>query len=790
MEFFETSTRNLLAAEKGAGVTHHVALSVVGAERLTDSGYMRAKVAQEELIRDSGIPYSIIHATQFFEFGARHRRRCDRRRTSCVCRPCRSSPIAAEDVARTVGRIAVGEPLNGIVELAGPEQFRLDEFIREALAREGRRARGGRRPRTRATSARRSRSAVSSLATAPGSARFASRSGCASRRLSVRTGGSTAVHHPEQQISTSVLVIGTGGSGLRAAIELAEAGRRRPRRGQAATSRRAHLARGRRHQRRPRDRWIRRTRWQQHAADTLKESYLLANPHTVEIVTEGRGARHRGPRALRHAVRPRGRRPHLAALLRRPHLPPHRVRRRLHRPRDPARRSSTAPRSSQVPILDTVYITQLLVNDDVVFGAYGFDLDDGTRYLIHADAVILAAGGHTRIWRRTSSRRDENTGDSFRLAVEAGGRHPRPRARAVPPVGHHRARERRRHPHLRGGARRGRHPAQRPRRALHGALRPRAHGALDPRPRRARLLHRDQGGPRHPERRRLARRLAPAARDDHDPPPPRLPDDARAADARHHDDPIEIAPTAHYSMGGVWVRPEDHGHRRRGPLRDRRGVQRAARREPPRRQLARSSCWCSGASSAKRRTPTPLALAGPAGAPPPRSPLPAARSTSCSPADGPENVRALQRAIRDTMTEHAGVVRDEAGCGRPRRARRDRGAHAEHRRPPRHRRLPGPRPRLRPASRPRWPPEPPSRRPSSAGRRAAATTAPTTPSSTRRSRSTWSGRGPGRIGARRSRRSRTRSPRSCARSPRPASSWSSPVSPASKPAALREQCET
>ena len=80
MEFFETSTRNLLAAESGGRRPHHVALSVVGTERLPDSGYLRAKVAQEKLIRDSGIPYSIVHATQFFEFVARHRRRGDRRR--------------------------------------------------------------------------------------------------------------------------------------------------------------------------------------------------------------------------------------------------------------------------------------------------------------------------------------------------------------------------------------------------------------------------------------------------------------------------------------------------------------------------------------------------------------------------------------------------------------------------------------------------------------------------------------------------------------------------------------
>ncbi len=187
-----------------------------------------------------------------------------------------------------------------------------------------------------------------------------------------------------------------------------------------------------------------------------------------------------------------------------------------------------------VPILDHVYITRLLVRDNVVFGAYGFDQADGTRYLIHADAVILAAGGHNRIWRRTSSRRDENTGDSFRLAVEAGRAAARPGAGAVPPVRHHRARERGGHPDLRGGARRGRHPAQRARRAVHGEVRPRADGAVDPRPRRARRVHRDRRGARHRERRRLARRLAPAARDDHDAAAARLPDDARTADARHH----------------------------------------------------------------------------------------------------------------------------------------------------------------------------------------------------------------------------------------------------------------
>jgi uncharacterized protein YbjT (DUF2867 family) len=136
MEFFETSTRNLLDAEKAAGVTHHVALSVVGGEHLPDSGYLRAKCRQEQLIRDSGVPYSIIHATQFFEFATRIADAAtdgDSVRLPHVL----FQPVAAEDVARTVGRTAAGEPLNGVVALGGPEQFRFDEFIRDALAAKG-----------------------------------------------------------------------------------------------------------------------------------------------------------------------------------------------------------------------------------------------------------------------------------------------------------------------------------------------------------------------------------------------------------------------------------------------------------------------------------------------------------------------------------------------------------------------------------------------------------------------------------------------------------------------------
>ena len=133
LKFFETSTRNLLAAEVEAGVGHHVALSVVGTERLSESGYFRGKIAQEKLIRESSIPYSIVHATQFFEFvksiadaatdGSRVR-----------LAPVLIQPMASDDVADAVARIAVGAPVNGIVEVAGPEQFRLDELIRQDLS--------------------------------------------------------------------------------------------------------------------------------------------------------------------------------------------------------------------------------------------------------------------------------------------------------------------------------------------------------------------------------------------------------------------------------------------------------------------------------------------------------------------------------------------------------------------------------------------------------------------------------------------------------------------------------
>lgn len=136
MNFFTTSTRNLLAAEAAEGVRHHVALSVVGTERLQESGYFRAKLAQEELIKTGPIPFSIVHATQFFEFV---KSIADAATKDNVVRlsPALIQPMAADDVATAVGRTAVDQPTNGVVEVAGPEQFGLDELIRRGLAAKG-----------------------------------------------------------------------------------------------------------------------------------------------------------------------------------------------------------------------------------------------------------------------------------------------------------------------------------------------------------------------------------------------------------------------------------------------------------------------------------------------------------------------------------------------------------------------------------------------------------------------------------------------------------------------------
>jgi uncharacterized protein YbjT (DUF2867 family) len=133
LDFFETSSRNLLAAETAARVGHHVTLSVVGTDRLPDSGYFRAKLAQENLVKAGPIPYTIVRATQFYEFIGRI---ADSSADGDTVRlpPALVQPESADDVASTLADVAVGAPLNDTVELAGPEAFRLDELARRLLA--------------------------------------------------------------------------------------------------------------------------------------------------------------------------------------------------------------------------------------------------------------------------------------------------------------------------------------------------------------------------------------------------------------------------------------------------------------------------------------------------------------------------------------------------------------------------------------------------------------------------------------------------------------------------------
>ncbi|WP_068179078.1 SDR family oxidoreductase [Mycobacterium sp. UM_CSW] len=136
LNFFTTSSRNLLDAEREAGVQHHVALTIVGADRTQDSGYMRAKVAQEKVIEESGVPYSIVRATQFFEFVSGI---ADSAADGDTIRLPHTAfqPIAAKDVATAVTQAAIGDPTNGITNIAGPEKLGMDDFARASLAADG-----------------------------------------------------------------------------------------------------------------------------------------------------------------------------------------------------------------------------------------------------------------------------------------------------------------------------------------------------------------------------------------------------------------------------------------------------------------------------------------------------------------------------------------------------------------------------------------------------------------------------------------------------------------------------
>jgi uncharacterized protein YbjT (DUF2867 family) len=138
MNFFQTAGRNLLAAEAAAGVRHHVALSVVGADRLQDSGYLRAKLVQEDLIKGSGVPYTILRSTQFFEFG---KRIADDATEGNVVRvpDAQIQPIVSDDVVSVLAEIALDQPANDTLEVGGPERFRFDAFISRALSRNDKR---------------------------------------------------------------------------------------------------------------------------------------------------------------------------------------------------------------------------------------------------------------------------------------------------------------------------------------------------------------------------------------------------------------------------------------------------------------------------------------------------------------------------------------------------------------------------------------------------------------------------------------------------------------------------
>jgi len=136
LDFFQTAGRNITAAEVKAGVHHHVALSVVGTDRLQDSGYFRAKLAQEQLIKASPIPYTLVHATQFFEF-LRQIAEFSVVDGSVRLPPVMFQPMAADDVASAVAKLALGEPANDVIEIAGPETFTLDEAIRQVLRHDG-----------------------------------------------------------------------------------------------------------------------------------------------------------------------------------------------------------------------------------------------------------------------------------------------------------------------------------------------------------------------------------------------------------------------------------------------------------------------------------------------------------------------------------------------------------------------------------------------------------------------------------------------------------------------------
>jgi succinate dehydrogenase / fumarate reductase flavoprotein subunit len=461
----------------------------------------------------------------------------------------------------------------------------------------------------------------------------------------------------ERHVATSVLVIGCGGSGLRAAIEVAERGTDvlvlgKRARADAHTSLAAGGINAALGTMDPTD------SWQQHAADTLRESYSLADPDAVRIVTQGaaRGIADLERWGMRFAREPDGR-------LSQRYFGAHTFRRTAfagdYTGLEVQRTLVQRARLLAIPIMDTVYVTRILARDGEAFGAYGFDLADGSRYVVHADAVILAAGGHTRIWRQNSSRRDENTGDSFRLAVTAGARIRDPELVQFHPSG------------LLGPGDAAGTLVSEAARGEGGVLRNQLGERFMERydPERMELSTRD----------RVALAAYTEIRDGRGTPGggvwldvshlprdtvmQRLPRVYRALiDLQMLDittTPMEVAPTAHYSMGGVRVRPEDNATDVAGLY----AIGEASSGLHGANRLGGNSLiellvygritGTAAVDYSARLDAQPRSVGAVADA---RDEL-----EELLAADGPENVRALQRAVRDTMTEHAGVVRDEHG---------------------------------------------------------------------------------------------------------------------------------